>query len=389
MSGIFKWIIGGLLVVLALVGIKSLFAPDPAEQAPSAQGWEQPLVMPNANLPSLDAMKDTSRLTRPLNDKPEEDNTKVELVGEPDAPAEKPTPAPAPAVAKAATPRVAPAPPAAEVTTTPIATPPPTVAAPVPAAPAPVAPAPAAVNNTGTLEIMAQTESGKPIKANVYIQQSNGANLDKATYTNKAVFALKPGKYKITVRAEGYASVSRNISVPQSAVVNEIFPLPAIAATAPAAPAPQAPPPQATPVPAPQNTAQREGKLRIMALSADDGSPIKVNFKVVSLDGTLLDRISDVSRAELTLPAQEVVVSFDLNGFQGHKALTVTPGQISTHTFNIRGVSGQAQAPQEPPPPPDNVPTAQAPQQQQSPQQTVEELLMQKLQEELQKHLNN
>ncbi|OQX05196.1 MAG: hypothetical protein BWK73_34285 [Thiothrix lacustris] len=383
MSGITKWIIGGVLVILALLGIKSLFAPDPAEQPPSAQGWEQPLIMPNANLPSADNI-DASRFTRPLNDKPEEDTTKVELVGEPDAPAEKPTPAtpprtpaatPAPVATKPITPPAAvPEPPAAEVTATP--------------PPAPVAPAPVAVNNTGTLEIMAQTESGKPLKANVYIQQSNGANLDKATYTNKAVFALKPGKYKITVRAEGYASVSRNISVPQGAVVNEIFPLPALVATPPAAPVPQAPPPQAAPAPAPQNTAQREGKLRIMALSADDGSPIKVNFKVVGLDGTLLDRISNVSRAELTLPAQEIVVSFDLNGFQGHKALTVTPGQISTHTFNIRGVSGQAQAPQEQPPP-ENIPPAQAPQQPQSPQQTVEELLMQKLQEELQKHLNN
>lgn len=372
MSGITKWIIGGVLVILALLGIKSLFAPDPAEQPPSAQGWEQPLVMPNANLPSADNI-DASRFTRPLNDKPEEDNTKVELVGEPDAPPEKPTPTPV--ATKPPTPPVAvPEPPAAEVTVTPT--------------PAPVAPAPVAVNNTGTLEIMAQTESGKAIKANVYVQQSNGANLDKATYTNKAVFALKPGKYKITVRAEGYASVSRNISVPQGAVVNEIFPLPAIAATAPAAPVPQAPPPQAAPAPAPQNTAQREGKLRIMALSADDGRPLKVNFKVVGLDGTLLDSLSNVSRAELTLPAQEVVVSFDLNGFRGHKALTVTPGQISTHTFNIRGVSGQAQAPQEPPPP-ENIPPAQAPQQPQSPQQTVEELLMQKLQEELQKHLNN
>ncbi|MBO0614211.1 PEGA domain-containing protein [Thiothrix fructosivorans] len=383
MSGITKWIIGGVLVILALLGIKSLFAPNPAEQAPSAQGWEQPLVMPNANLPSADNI-DSSRFTRPLNDKPEEDNTKVELVGEPDAPAEKPTPAtpprtpaatPAPVATKPITPPAAvPEPPAAEVTATPT--------------PAPVAPAPVAVNNTGTLEIMAQTESGKPLKANVYIQQSNGANLDKATYTNKAVFALKPGKYKITVRAEGYASVSRNISVPQGAVVNEIFPLPAIVATAPAAPVPQAPPPQAAPAPAPQNTAQREGKLRIMALSADDGKPIKVNFKVAGLDGAVLDSISNVSRAELTLPAQEIVVSFDLNGFQGHKALTVTPGQISTHTFNIRGVSGQAQAPQEPPPP-ENIPPAQVQQQPQSPQQTVEELLMQKLQEELQKHLNN
>jgi hypothetical protein len=237
------------------------------------------------------------------------------------------------------------------------------------------------VGQTGRLEIVAQTENGKTLKANVYVQQTNGANIDKATYTNKAVFSLKPGKYKITVRAEGYGSLSRNINVPDGAVVNEIFPLPAIASNAPA---PVAPPPITRAPPSPsQQPGQREGRLRVVALSADDGSPIKVNFTIAQLDGSVVKRVNNVSLAEFTLPSQEFVVSFDFQGFQGYKSLTVQPGQISTHTFNIRGVSGQSQAPEPQMPPMDNL------QQQQQQPQNVEDMLMQKLQEELQKHLTN
>ncbi|QQZ29778.1 PEGA domain-containing protein [Thiothrix subterranea] len=375
MSGIAKWIIGAVLVIFALIGIKSLFAPNPAEAPPSASGWEQPLVMPNANLPSPDAIGDSAIFTRPLNDKPapaeEEDNT-VELVGEPEdtdtVEAPKPPPTrtpPKPAEPLADEPDTDTAPVIAEPTETPKpATPP----------PAPV------VGKTGTLEIVAQTETGKPIKANVYVQQANGVNLDNATYTNKAAFTLKPGKYKITVRAEGYASLSRTISVPDGAVVNEIFPLPALVA---AAPAPVAAPPRqpepVRPAPAPAPSAA-QGRLRVVALSADDGTPIPVNFTIARLDGSVVERVNNVSLTELSLPAQEFVVSFDYQGFHGYKSLTVPPGQVFTHTFNIRGVSGQAQVPQELPP--------QQPMQQ-PPPQTVEEMLMQRLQDELQKRLTN
>lgn len=374
MSGITKWIIGAVLVIFALLGIKSLFAPNPAEAPPSASGWEQPLVMPNANLPSPDAIGDSNIFTRPLNDKPapteEEDNT-VELVGEPEdtdtVEPLKPPPTrtpPKPAEPLADEP---------DTETTPVVTEP--TEAPKPATPPPLP----VVGKTGTLEIVAQTETGKPLKANVYVQQANGVNLDTATYTNKAAFTLKPGKYKITVRAEGYASLSRTISVPDGAVVNEIFPLPALAA---AAPAPVAAPPQPepiTPAPAPAPPAA-QGKLRVVALSADDGTPIPVNFTIARLDGSVVERVNNVALTELSLPAQEFVVSFDYQGFQGYKSLTVQPGQVLTHTFNIRGVSGQAQAPQQLPP--------QQPMQQ-PPPQTVEEMLMQRLQDELQKRLTN
>ena len=382
MSGMTKFILGGLLIVLALLGIKSLLPTSPENAPPKAEGWEQPLLMPNANLPSPDTITDSSRLTSPQNDKPVEEDTKVELVGEPDTNTDTTTPpstpAKAPAPASAAPTKQEP--PADEISTSPAA----------PATPEPTTPEPAApvqqpvAAQTGKLEIVAQTERGKAIKANVYVQQTNGANIDKATYTNKATFNLKPGKYKITVRAEGYGSLSRTINVPDGAVVNEIFPLPAIAASAPAPAAPPPvtrAPPQPSPAPHRQPTAG-DGKLRVVALSADDGSPLRVNFTIARLDGSVVDRISNVSLAELTLPAQEFVVSFDFQGFQGYKSLTVQPGQVSTHTFNIRGVGGQAQ-PTNQPPPLDNVQPAQ-----QQPQ-NVEDMLMQRLQEELQKHLTN
>ena len=348
MSGIAKWIIGAVLVIFALIGIKSLFAPNPAEAPPSAANWEQPLVMPNANLPSPDAIGDSAIFTRPLNDKPapaEEDNT-VELVGEPDDTDTVEAPNPPPT-------RTPPKP------TEPLAAKPDTDTAPKPATPPPLP----IVGKTGTLEIVPQTETGKPLKANVYVQQANGVNLDNATYTNKAAFTLKPGRYKITVRAEGYASLSRTIDVPDGAVVNEIFPLPALTA---AAPAPVAAPPRQPepirPAPAPAPPAA-QGRLRVVALSADDGTPIPVNFTIARLDGSVVERVDNVSLTELSLPAQEFVVSFDYQGFQGYKSLTVPAGQMLTHTFNIRGVSGQAQTPQQLPP--------QQPMQQ-PPPQTVE-----------------
>lgn len=388
MSGKLKLILGGLavgvLVIFALIGIKSTFSPSqPPDTTMTEPSWQQtPSIMPNANVPSADNLPSGDILTRPLNDKPPvDDEGKIELVGEPDAQDADPATPPTKPADDTATPGI----PADEIATQPETTPPPVQ--------------PPVAGKTGTLEIVAQTETGKAIKANVYVQQGNGANIDKATYTSKASFALKPGTYKITVRAEGYGSLTRNIRVPDGAVVNEIFPLPAIAA----APAPAQPPRQPAPVPvaqtppaqpAPQQPAG-DGKLRVVALSAEDGSPLPVDFTITRLDGALIDRINDVPMTELTLPAQEFVVSFNFRGLQGYKSLTVRPGQTTTHTFNIRGVNNNAgnlpppDMGQMQPPMPQQAPPDMGQMQQPQQPQNIEEMLMQRLQQELQKHLTN
>jgi hypothetical protein len=255
---------------------------------------------------------------------------------------------------------------------------------------APPAPSqPSVTATTGQLEIMTQmAENGRMLKANVYVQRPNGTQMDKSSNAAKSVFTLKPGTYKITARAEGYASLTRTITIPANAVVNEIFPLPKIA-TAP--PEPVTPPPepmQAQANPAPVNAMPEEprwrrhhhrnadnagiGKLRVVALSADDGNPLQVDFTIRRPDGSIIERMNNVSMSELNLPAQEVIASFNFRGLQGEQHLLVQPGQATTHTFNIRGVRNPAAMP----------PLQEQPQAQQPPM-SPEDMIRQRIQEEI------
>lgn len=386
-------LVAGLLVIFAIVGVQSMFADKPPAEPSQmgANGWQpySPNIigLPGSNTPSSNQDVPLTGQNNRLN---------MELVGEPkDEPLEKPTPAApvrptqppvsaAPA-APPATPQVT-AQPAPEPTTEPV----------VPAA------------NTGRLEIVLQAaENGKPIKANVYVQKTSGINVNSASFTSQASFDLKPGTYRISARTEGRGTLSRDITVPAGAVVNEIFQLPALA-SAPANPPPvsQPAPPVANnpPPPAPQAPVG-SGKLRLVALAIADGSPVKVDFTISRLNGSVIDRVRNVSMAEFDLPAEEFVASFDYQGRQGYKSLMVQDGKTHTHTFNIRQEQPQPQQPMAAPPqqsfediirqqgqlvpPPTNVaPNAPPQAEPQQPQQSLESIIMQQLQQELQKNLN-
>lgn len=240
---------------------------------------------------------------------------------------------------------------------------------------------------TGTLEIVVQSaDSGKPVRANVYVQHTNGVNVDQQNYTTKAAFALTPGTYRITVRSQGYGSLVRNITVDSGAIVNEIFPLPAISAGTTPPRTPQTPAPTPAPEPAP---AAADGRLRIAVLSADDGRPLMVDFTISRADGKVIETVDNISLTELSLPPQEYRVSFNYQGLQGSKLLTVSSGSTTSHTFNIRGVpqentpAQQFSVRQEPPP------TAQDNMQQAQPQpeqpRRIEDVLLNRLKEELEK----
>lgn len=391
MNGKLKLIVGlvvaGILLLFALIGIKNTFAPDDSAASLNDQHWQPPTaVLPNANLPSIDTP--SSKLTRPLNDKAPPEPQTIELVGE-EPPARQP--------------------PVSSNIVQPDAVEPAPVAQPAPRQPAPVAqPAPAPVAKTGMLEIVAQTERGKPLNADIYVQQ-DGKNIDKVSATSKASFTLKPGTYKVTARADGYGSVTRSIQVSSGAAVSEIFALPVIAAEAPTpirapvdqpAPAPRQPAPAPVAQPAPRQPAPApvaaEGQLRLAAVSAEDGRPLAVDFTISRLDGAVIERVNGVPMTELTLPAQEFVVRFNYQGIEGYKSLKVAGGQTTAHTFAIRG-TGAPPAPATPAPttmpellpPPDmgQAPPTQPPGSDQ-PQPSLEDTLLQMLQDEVQRQLN-
>ncbi|MDD5393258.1 MAG: hypothetical protein PHE17_09585 [Thiothrix sp.] len=341
MGGNVKLMVGGILlgvvVLFALVGIKSMLGSSD----PTLVDGQTPVIgtpYPSANTPILGLPSDNAGVSS-LGDKPLSQidaGQKVELVNEPDTtkPAtedrplttSRPTPAPTPSLGSSVLPGVQ--------------------------TPAPVAPP---VANVGKLTVVVQEEeSGRALNANIYVQRPNGMQVNQVDYISTAAFNLKPGTYRITARAEGRASVSRNISVAANTAVNEVFALPVSTPVASPEPAQPMQPwssvvgqnpaiePQVVPVPEPLRPAPpaqnaEKGKLRLVALSADDGSPVAVNFTITRLDGSVVNQINDVPVAELTLPAEEFVVSFNYQGKQGYKSLTVEPGQTHTHTFNIQG----------------------------------------------------
>lgn len=415
MNGKLKLLLGGLalgiLVIFALVGVKSMFADK--QPAPNSQlgsnGWEPSYEPSIIGLPGNKTENETGDKTASLADTGETSETPgadttvsqqdaaatgedekldVELVGEP-GDKEKPT---TQAQEGEETPSWL-----TDTDTEPqqpesLQTPqeePATIAS-LPDEPTIVEPpqqqTPAA--GTGKLEIVLQAaENGKPLKANVYIQKTNGVNVDKSAYTNKATFNLKPGTYRVTARTKGRGTLTRDITVPVGAVVNEIFPLPSTTASAPATPAP-APMTQAPPQPEPQAPAQGTGKLRLVALAADDGSPIPVNFAITRLNGSVIDSARNVPVAEFALPAEEYIARFEYQGAEGYKSVTVQSGQTHTHTFNIRGLpSAPAQSGIPLDPQMQQMEMPQMPQQQ--PQnQNIEDVMMQRLQEELHKLTN-
>ena len=367
MNGKMKLMIGGLvlgiLLIFAFVGVKSMFGSN-NQQPLDTSGWEPPAVTYSpGNIPTIDT--NDGKMASSYQDiaPPTAEALKPELINEPPVPepvSEKPVKVEPDEVPIKAEPTEIPVQPKlAEI-------PEPT--------PAPV------TASTGQLEIVTQTaENGRALKATVSVQRANGTPVDKATNAATAAFTLKPGTYKITARAEGYASVTRNVTVPANAVVNEIFPLPKIvlATPEPVRPAPVVQP-SPGPVATPQAPVMGNGKLRVIALSADDGSPLQVDFTIKRRDGSTLEHLENVAMGELSLPAQEVIVSFNFRGLRGQEPLVIQPGQTTTHTFNIREVSNPAPAalpPQQPQP--------QIQQQPMSP----EDIIRQRIQEEILKRI--
>jgi len=79
-------------------------------------------------------------------------------------------------------------------------------------------------NDTVTLNVFSKDEiTGKPMKSNVYIQTMQGQHLDKKTYVDKANFNLKPGVYKVTVRAKNRTNNVKTIRLSKNQDISETF----------------------------------------------------------------------------------------------------------------------------------------------------------------------
>ncbi len=76
------------------------------------------------------------------------------------------------------------------------------------------------------IKLFARNEGDqRPIKSNFYIQTLNGKNLAKKIYANSAEFKLKPGKYRVTVRAKNRKNIVKNIQIFENQSITKVFSL--------------------------------------------------------------------------------------------------------------------------------------------------------------------
>lgn len=234
-----------------------------------------------------------------------------------------------------------------------------------------------AVTTGLTVQVLSALQK-KPVKANVYIQRENGVHVSRKRYVERARFALKPGRYKVTVRADGHQAVVRSVHVGRHAL-RQTFALQRHQAQQPQiqrahsktpqrqqqagqqysrqnqqrkiqqAAARQAEARQASKrqeaarhqqvrhaAPArPQPPVVRHGRLQLHAVSATDGQPLAVNFRITSSDGRTLHHAPGVAYAEMSVPAGQVRIHIDHQGLAGSEIAQIQANATTAHTFSV------------------------------------------------------
>ncbi|MEZ5534734.1 MAG: hypothetical protein R3F02_03850 [Thiolinea sp.] len=325
----------------------------------------------------------------------------------------------------------------------------------------------AASAGTGRLSVRVQAATTKaPLKSNIYVQLPNGQNVAKENYAEAAEFVLRPGDYKVTVKAQGKVDIVRNIGIRANGNVQQVFEMQSPAAQAPVQPAPPAEGTlrMALRAPAGQNLSNgrfvvtdaqgnrvkrmrgvsnaevklqpgryevtavhmgsrlsrqidvaqgktsnitfniddfprnpvnqaqnqnaparppvqqqvevpaQQGILQLIAVSGVTGQPLKVNFNVSTLNGQRLKAANDVSVTEVTLPPQDVLVDISYEDMRGQERIQVKAGEPTVFTFTITPNSANNTAP--------------IPQAQPEAPRSLEEMLIERLQQEIFNRMN-
>ncbi len=322
------------------------------------------------------------------------------------------------------------------------------------------APAPAGF---GKLSVRVQAAGTRaPLKSNIYVQLPNGTHISKKNYADFGAFDLRPGTYKVTVKAQGKTDVVRTIGLKENDNVQQVF----LMASPSAGAVNQPPPPaegtlsmmlQAAPgqqnergrfvildtagkrvtrmrgvsnadiklkpgrysvvavhrgarltkpvdvikdktsrivfnlnefprqsaaqqnqsqVQAPQQVEvpAQQGVLQLIAVSGVTQQPLKVNFSVSTLNGQRLKVANNVSVTEVSVPPQDVLVDIAYEEMRGQERIRVKAGEPTVFTFTVT---------------PNNNAAAPIDQLQQQAPQSMEEMLMERLQQEVLQRLTN
>ena len=170
----------------------------------------------------------------------------------------------------------------------------------------------------------------KPIKSNFYIQLPNGKHVARKIYADTAQFTLKPGLYRITVRAKNRSNIVRTLELRPGDKITENFILQRNIQTAQTSN--QSP---TTPVLAPSKP-PKNGVIPSGFLNVNMEPPGKTHFIVATRRGKRIAELTSVPSARFKLDTGNYIVTAIQNRIRHNKPVRVLKNRTTQVTFNAR-----------------------------------------------------
>lgn len=190
----------------------------------------------------------------------------------------------------------------------------------------------------GLLRLRLNTGQGLPEQARFVIRNRAGERVATVGPAPNGEINLPAGTYEVTAGIQGLRQ-SRIIEIGNGRVSDISFDAGDIIGQNPS---PVPVPPQIEPiqsggqVPQQQTPAQQNaGRLNLYAISGVDRKPMRVNFTVMTLQGQPIQSFTNVSSAEIRVPAQPVQVRINYQTMSGTEVINVLPDQPTEYTFTI------------------------------------------------------
>ena len=172
----------------------------------------------------------------------------------------------------------------------------------------------------GILQISTVNAStGIPLKADYHIFNKKGDVLATRTNVSNSLFKLKSGAYKVTV-TKGTKRNDRMVVVDSGISTNEVFEL---------------------------YDVHQLGKVNIRVVNKNNNKPLKADVSILKSTGETIQVLKAVSQTELSLPAGRYTIVVLGEKSQSKKDITLQAGNIITEVFSFGSTPTPLLAPDE------------------------------------------
>lgn len=202
----------------------------------------------------------------------------------------------------------------------------------------------------GTLKMQLQTGEGLPQRARFTIRESaGGVRLADLGPASTAELQLPPGAYTVEIdfgRQQGSDERHvRSIDIAAGKTSTVTFNAADFVEKSNTRPARPVNRPNSTNQNSTQNSTQTapqaRGVLQLNAISGVDNTPLSVSFTVSTLDGRVLQRLNNVSSAEVNVPVGDVQVLINYKEMSGSEIINIKAGEPTVYTFTISPQTSQ------------------------------------------------